>query len=78
MVKGVKEKHLEHLNESNAKIEVRLIAADQAGTVEETYGDYGPEIDSASHLHFITAIEEGGGPGEDLGHHCGEEEMPTC
>lgn len=53
--------YLEHLNEGNAEIEVRLVSTDQAQTEEEANWHYGTEVDTASHLNLLPSIEEVGG-----------------
>lgn len=70
--------YLEHLNESNTQVEIRNVTADQTQTEEETDGDDGTQIDTASHLDGLAAIEQGGGAGENLGHEGCKCQVPCC
>ncbi len=65
---GKQNTYLEHLNESNAKIQIGLIATDKTCTVKNTDRYDGPEVDSTSHLHGFPTIEERRRPCQDLGH----------
>lgn len=60
--------YLQHLDERNAQVEVCLVTTDQTQAEEETDGQDSAQIDFASHLDRLSAIEEGRGSGEDLCH----------
>ena len=66
---------LEHLDEGNAEIEIGEVAADQTQAEEETDRDNGAQIDLASHLNRLPAIEQCGIPSKDLGHDSRENQM---
>jgi hypothetical protein len=70
--------HLEHLNEGDTEVQVCLVTADQTQTEEETYGHNGAQVDFAGHGHLLSRVEDGGEPGEDLGHDGREDQMPCC
>jgi hypothetical protein len=60
--------NLEHLDESNAKIEIGQVSADQAQTEEEANGDDSPEVNPSGHLDRLATVKEGGVASKDLGH----------
>ena len=67
--------YLQHLDESNGEVQVCQVATDQTQTEEDADGDDGPDVDTASHLDGLTAVQHVGPPGEDLGHERSEHEM---
>lgn len=69
---------LEHLDEGNAEVEVGHVTANQAQTEHYTDGDNSAEVDTASHLDLLTAIEDSSGASEDLGHDGSEGQVPCC
>jgi hypothetical protein len=68
--------HLQHLNESDAQVQVGHVSTDQTQTEKDANGDNGAEVHPASHLHRLSAIQQGGRASEDLGHDGREEQMP--
>lgn len=68
----------EHLDKSDAEVQVGDITADQTQTEEETDGDDSTEVDATSHLDGLAAIKQCSGAGEDLGHEGCEGQMPCC
>lgn len=69
---------LEHLDESDAEVQVGDITTDQTQTEEETDRNDSTEVDATSHLDGLAAIKQCGGTGEDLGHEGCEGQMPCC
>lgn len=69
---------LEHLDESNAKVQVGDITADQTQAEKETDGNDSTEVDTTSHLDGLAAIKQCCGTREDLGHERCESQMPCC
>lgn len=58
---------LQHLNEGNAEIEIRLVTADQAEAVKDTDGYNGPHVQPRCHSNNVSSIEEAAKAREDLG-----------
>jgi hypothetical protein len=69
---------LEHLDESDAEVQIGEVAADQAQAVEETDRNNGAEVDPASHLDGLPAIQECGIPSKDLGYDSREDQVVGC
>ena len=61
------------MDESDGKVEVCLIRADERETEESSNRDDCTEIGSSVHFDGSEAIEEGGCSGEDLSGYCGKE-----
>lgn len=70
--------YLQHLDESDTQVEISHVTADQAQTEHETDGNDSAEVDTASHLDSLAAVQEVGGAGQDLGHNGREAQVPCC
>lgn len=70
--------HLEHLDESDTKVQVCLVTADQAQTEKEADWHNGAQVDFAGHGHLLSRVKDGGEAREDLGHDGREDQMPCC
>lgn len=70
--------YLEHLNEGDAEVHVREVAADQTQTKEESNGDNSPEVDTTSHRNGVSRVQQVRATRNDLGHDGRESEMPCC
>lgn len=68
---------LQHLDESDTKVEICHVAAYQGQAEEGADGEDGAHVDFASHLDRLATIKEGSGSGHYLGHYCSEGQMPT-
>ena len=70
--------YLEHLDERDAEVQIRRIAANKAEAVEDTNWQDCTKVHSASHLDCFAAIEETSCPSQDLGHEGRNNKMPAC
>ena len=69
---------LEHLDEGNREIEVCHVSANKTQTEEDTNGHDGSQVDAASHLDILTAVQDIGGASENLGHEGSKGQVPCC
>ena len=69
---------LEHLDEGDAQVQIGQVAADETSAVEQSDRYDGAQVQAARHLHLVSAIEQAGGPRQDLRGDRREDEMPTC
>lgn len=58
---------LEHLDKSNGQVEVGQVATDQAQTEEQANGHNSTQVNTASHLNGLSAIEKSGESSHELG-----------
>jgi hypothetical protein len=78
MVLTVPTTYLEHLDESYTKVQVCLVAADQAQAKEDADWDDCPQIYATRHGHLFPRVEDGRRAREDLGHDGRKHQMPCC
>lgn len=59
-------RNLQHLDEGDAEIEIRQVAANQAKAVEDTDWYNGPHVQFWCHSHKVSSIENSAEAGKDL------------
>ena len=75
---SAKSTYLKHLDEGNAQVQISHITADQTQTEHQANGNNRAEVDTASHLDGLAAIQDGGEAGQELGHDRSKGQVPCC
>ena len=68
--------YLEHLNKSNAEIQIRLVSADQAQTEKEANGNNRAQVYSSRHFDRLPPVQQSGCSSHNLRHQGCECQMP--